>query len=104
MSQAEALKVLLEQAHDVHNNSCASIPQEGMNGPFPCDCEVPALIVMWAESALRYDRDVLVDILIYHTRRDIKGCRCGWAELGRSWPEHVATVYEEAVNAKAEAE
>lgn len=46
-----------------------------------------------------YDRAVLVEVLTYHTRDDIKGCRCGWAELGRSWPEHVATVYEQAVEA-----
>lgn len=56
-----------------------------------------------AASKAVYDRDVLVDVLIYHTRNGIRGCRCGWAELGRSWPEHVATVYEESVAARSPA-
>jgi len=52
-------------------------------------------------AVLPYDRDVLINVLIYHYRRDIKGCGCGWAELGKSHPEHVATVYEESVLARA---
>jgi hypothetical protein len=48
-----------------------------------------------------YDREVLVNVLVYHTRNGIQGCRCGWAELGRSWPEHVADVYEESVRVLA---
>lgn len=48
-----------------------------------------------------YDRQILVEVLVYHYRRGIEGCGCGWAELGRSWPEHVATVYEESVRARA---
>ena len=52
--------------------------------------------------ALPYDRAVLVDVLVYQYRKDFSGCGCGWAELGRSWPEHVATVYEESVAARAE--
>jgi hypothetical protein len=55
---------------------------------------------MAPEPAAPYDRDVLVEVLVYHYRADIKGCGCGWAELGRSWPEHVATVYEESVRAR----
>lgn len=47
-----------------------------------------------------YDRAVLADILVYHYRESIKGCSCGWSELGRSWPEHVATVYEETVKGR----
>lgn len=47
-----------------------------------------------------YDRAVLVDILVYHYRRDIQGCGCGWAELGRSHPEHVADVYEQSMVAR----
>lgn len=50
---------------------------------------------------LPYDRDVLVNVLIYHYRNGIEGCGCGWAVLGASWPEHVATVYEESVAARA---
>lgn len=49
-----------------------------------------------------YDRVVLVEVLIYHYRDGLKGCGCGWAELGRSWPEHVATVYEESVAARGQ--
>lgn len=43
------------------------------------------------------DRKVLVEVLIYHYRDDIKGCGCGWAELGKSWPEHVITVFEDSL-------
>lgn len=51
-------------------------------------------------SGTPYDRAVLVDVLVYHTRAGIRGCKCGWAEPGRSWPEHVATIYEESVAAR----
>lgn len=29
-------------------------------------------------------------LLLVHSRFDIKGCACGWAELGESHPAHVA--------------
>lgn len=41
-----------------------------------------------------YDRQVLVDVLIYHQPTSVSGCICGWAVLGASHPEHVADVYE----------
>lgn len=41
------------------------------------------------------DREVLVDVVIYHTKTTITGCRCGWAKLGYSWAEHVADVVAE---------
>lgn len=44
-----------------------------------------------------YDRDVLTTVLVYHYRAGIKGCGCGWSELGCSWPAHVADVYEQSV-------
>ena len=44
-----------------------------------------------------YVRSVWIDILIYHWRREDSGCGCGWAELGKSWPEHLANVYEMSV-------
>lgn len=47
-----------------------------------------------------YDRDLLVAVLVYHQRKDIKGCGCGWSVLGASYAEHVATVYEGAVAAE----
>ena len=30
-----------------------------------------------------YNREVLVETLVYHSRKDITGCRCGWGKLGR---------------------
>lgn len=49
----------------------------------------------------RYDRDVLVQVLVYHWRTNTSGCGCGWAELGHSHAEHVADVYEQSVAAYA---
>lgn len=46
-----------------------------------------------------YQRDVLIAVLVQHQRKDISGCWCGWSQLGASHPEHVADVYEQAVNA-----
>ena len=51
-------------------------------------------------APLAYDRDVLLTVLIYHYRKDIGGCGCGYRELGASHPEHVADVYEESVRAR----
>lgn len=48
-----------------------------------------------------YDRAVLVQVLVYHQRKNIEGCWCGWSELGRSHAEHVADVYEASVRALA---
>jgi len=36
------------------------------------------------------------DVLVYHQRQGIKGCSCGWAEPGRSFPEHQARLALEA--------
>jgi hypothetical protein len=47
--------------------------------------------------ALQYDRSVLVAVLKYHSRKNSSICSCGWAELGRSHPEHIADVYEQLV-------
>jgi hypothetical protein len=47
-----------------------------------------------------YDREVLTTVLVYHQRKDIKSCCCGWSKLGASHPEHVADVYEESVTAR----
>lgn len=38
---------------------------------------------------------VLKQALITHYRRDITSCACGWAELGRSHPDHVINVVQE---------
>lgn len=42
-----------------------------------------------------YDRRALVETLIYHWPMENNSCLCGWAKLGRAFPEHVADVYEE---------
>jgi hypothetical protein len=46
------------------------------------------------EKSIPYDRDVLGRVLTYHQRKDITSCECGWAELGKSHPEHVVDIYE----------
>lgn len=51
-----------------------------------------------------YDREVLVDVLVYHWATNTSGCGCGWAELGKSHPEHVANVYEESMCIRTEGE
>lgn len=51
-----------------------------------------------ADSPLTSDqRDLLVQTLVYHQATNTSGCHCGWAELGRSHPEHVVGVYEMAL-------
>lgn len=40
------------------------------------------------------ERERLIDVLIYHRPKQDSSCHCGWAELGRSWAEHVVQVFE----------
>lgn len=47
------------------------------------------------ERAIRYDREALVDVMIYHWPTLTSGCTCGWGVLGASFPEHVADIYEQ---------
>jgi hypothetical protein len=54
-----------------------------------------------ASVAVAYDRNVLVAVLVYHWPTQTSGCWCGWAELGKSFPAHVADVYEASVAARA---
>jgi hypothetical protein len=53
----------------------------------------------WLDAPRRppYDREALATILVYHWRTDMSGCGCGWAELGRSHPEHILDVYEDSI-------
>lgn len=44
-----------------------------------------------------YDRAKLVQVLVYHQRTNTSGCHCGWGVLGASYADHVADVYEQAV-------
>jgi hypothetical protein len=54
-------------------------------------------------ASVRYDRDALVTVLVYHYRKDGQYCGCGWGELGKSHAEHQADVYEESVEARGRA-
>lgn len=47
---------------------------------------------------VKYDRKVLVEVLIYHWATSTSGCGCGWAELGHSHAEHIADIYELSVS------
>ncbi len=47
-----------------------------------------------------YDREVLVNVLVYHQATRTSGCHCGWAVLGASHAEHVADIYEGSVAIK----
>lgn len=35
-------------------------------------------------------------ILVAHQRRDIRGCLCGWSELGKSHARHQVAMLREA--------
>lgn len=50
---------------------------------------------------VRYDREVLTTVLVYHQRASVQFCACGWGELGKSHADHVANVYEQSVGAVA---
>lgn len=47
------------------------------------------------DKFIKYNRRVLVEVLVYHYRKDITSCGCGWNKLGYSHPAHVADVYEQ---------
>lgn len=44
---------------------------------------------------LTYDRDKLIQTLVYHWPTKNSGCWCGWNELGKLFPAHVADIYEQ---------
>lgn len=46
---------------------------------------------------MKFDRDLMIEILTYHYRKDISSCGCGWSELGKSHPEHVVNIYEDVM-------
>lgn len=43
-------------------------------------------------------------LLVAHQRFDIRGCLCGWAELGKSHPRHQVSVLRDAGLLKDSAE
>lgn len=52
-------------------------------------------------AELNYQREVLVHTLVYHQQTNNSGCHCGWGQrpehLGLSYAEHVADMYEQAL-------
>ena len=50
-----------------------------------------------SDMPIRYDRDVLVQVLVFHQRQDPQYCTCGWGELGKSHADHVADIYEMSI-------
>ncbi len=42
----------------------------------------------------KQDRELLINVIVYHYRASISHCGCGWNELGRSHSEHVVEVFE----------
>lgn len=60
----------------------------------PCNCDPTT-------TDAPYDREVLVNVLVYHGSTGPARCWCGWAMLGASLPEHIADVYEAAVTRRA---
>lgn len=52
---------------------------------------------MTSAEDLRYDRDMLVQVLVYHWPVRPGTCNCGWNVSGASYPEHIADVYERSV-------
>lgn len=40
---------------------------------------------------------VLVEVLIYHYRKNSSDCGCGWSELGALHPAHVAEVFRDSL-------
>lgn len=44
---------------------------------------------------------VLVEVLVYHQRKDSQFCCCGWGVLGASHAEHVAGVFRDSLAARA---
>ena len=42
----------------------------------------------------KIERELMVEVLIFHQRKDAQYCMCGWGELGKSHSEHVIQVFE----------
>lgn len=55
-----------------------------------------------AVTELRHNHEVLVEVLVYHQRTNNSGCHCGWGELGHSYAEHVAGIYEDSLRVRCQ--
>jgi hypothetical protein len=69
--------------------SCGAMPRNVRHREGCPDRDAPA--------SGAYDRGELMTTLVYHQRRNIAGCICGWSVLGASHPVHVADMYEAAM-------
>lgn len=47
--------------------------------------------------------DPVIDAIVWHQRKDIGGCLCGWSVLGASWAEHVAGIVRPLIGAEVRA-
>lgn len=54
------------------------------------------------EDVVPYSREVLIEVLVYHWPTNTAGCWCGWGDLGKSFPEHVADIYEASIKIRKE--
>lgn len=43
-------------------------------------------------------REHLIELLVFHQRIDIRGCLCGWSELGASYAAHLADILGPAIH------
>lgn len=50
-----------------------------------------------SKEPLLFDRELMIEVMVYHWPTKNSGCHCGWSELGRSFPEHVVEVYEHRI-------
>lgn len=48
-------------------------------------------------ETIPFDRDLMIDILVYHWITKTSGCGCGWGVLGHSHAKHVVEVYEMSI-------
>ncbi len=48
-------------------------------------------------ETIPFDRELMIDMLVYHWRTKTSGCGCGWAELGRSHAKHIVEIYEMSI-------
>lgn len=64
---------------EIHAEDCDSIPREGYNGPFPCDCGVPTRLLTW----------IAVERAIIHQHGNGDGaheCPDGFMDSGETEP------------------
>jgi hypothetical protein len=48
---------------------------------------------------MEFNREMMMDVLVYHQRLDVGTCACGWSVIGASHAQHVVEVYELSIEA-----